>query len=322
VVVLLTAATINFLIPKLTPRDPVKEQVTMKIATMGVSSEGATEMIASMKKLYGLDKPLWQQYLTYIWNTMQFKLGKSIANYPKPVNEVIAETIWWTVGFVGTATVFAFVIGTVVGALVGWSKTSKYLSWLMPPLAMFSAVPAFILALLLIYFLAFKAKWFPLRGGFSAELYVDWASPEFVLDVLHHAALPALAMLITSVGGWALTMRSMMVTVEGADYITFAEAKGLKGINIFFRYALRNTLLPQMTALAMQLGFIVSGSALVETMFGYPGIGQRLSTAIAAFDYPVIYGIVFFLVVGIAVATLLVDLLYPFLDPRISYSGG
>ncbi len=149
-VVLLTAATINFLIPKLTPRDPVQEQVTMKIATMGLASEGATEMVASLKKLYGLDKPLWQQYLTYIWNTMQFKLGYSIANYPKPVNEIIAETIWWTLGFVATATVFAFIIGTVVGALVGWSKSSKYLSWLMPPLAMFSAVPAFILALLLI----------------------------------------------------------------------------------------------------------------------------------------------------------------------------
>jgi len=322
VVVLLTAATINFLIPKLTPRDPVQEQVTMKIATMGLASEGATEMVASLKKLYGLDKPLWQQYLTYIWNTMQFKLGYSIANYPKPVNEIIQETIWWTLGFVMTATVFAFLIGTVVGALVGWSKTSKYLSWLMPPLAMFSAVPAFILALLLIYYLAFKAQLFPLRGGYAPELDIDWSSAEFLLDVAHHAALPALSLLLVSVGGWALTMRAMMVTVEGADYITFAEAKGLKGSTIFFRYALRNTLLPQITALAMQLGFIVSGSTLVENMFGYPGIGRRLGGAIAAFDYPVIYGIVFFLVVGIAVATLLVDLLYPFLDPRISYSEG
>ncbi len=321
-VVLLTAATINFLIPKLTPRDPVAEQVTMKIATMGLESEGAAEMIESLKVLYGLDKPLWQQYLTYIWNTMQFKLGYSIANYPKPVNEIIAETIWWTLGFVTTATVFAFLIGTVVGALVGWSKSSKYLAWLMPPLALFSAVPAFILALLLIYYLAFKAKLFPLRGGYSPRLDVDWSNAEFLLDVAHHAALPALSLLLVSIGGWALTMRAMMVTVEGADYITFAEAKGLKGANIFFRYALRNTLLPQITALAMQLGFIVSGSTLVENMFGYPGIGRRLGAAIAAFDYPVIYGIVFFLVVGIAVATLLVDLLYPFLDPRISYSEG
>ena len=321
IAVLYTAATINFLIPKLSPRDPVQEQVNMKIATMGVSSEGAAEMVESLKTLYGLDQPLWRQYVTYIFNTLQFNLGFSIANYPKPVLEIIEETIFWTLGFVGVATVLAFVIGTVVGAMVGWSKFSRYLSWLMPPLAVFSSVPAFILALILIYFLAFRARLFPLRGGFSPLLDVDWGSTEFLLDVARHAVLPALSLLIVSVGGWALSMRAMMVTVEGADYITFAEAKGLKGGRVFFLYALRNTLLPQITALAMQLGFIVSGSTLVENMFAYPGVGRRLGGAIAAFDYPVIYGIVFFLVVGIAVATLMVDMLYPILDPRISYEG-
>jgi peptide/nickel transport system permease protein len=129
-------------------------------------------------------------------------------------------------------------------------------------------------------------------------------------------------MLLVSIGTWALTMRSMMVTVEGADYITFAEAKGLKNSRIFFRYALRNTLLPQVTTLAMQLGLIVSGASLVETMFGYPGIGNRLGAAISQFDYSVIYGIIFFLVVGIALATFIVDIMYPILDPRISYTGG
>lgn len=321
IAVLYTAATINFLIPKLSPRDPVQEQVNMKIATMGISSEGAAEMVESLKTLYGLDQPLWRQYVTYIFNTLQFDLGFSIANYPKPVLEIIEETIFWTLGFVGVATVLAFLIGTVVGAMVGWSKFARYVSWLMPPLAVFSSVPAFILALILIYFLAFRARLFPLRGGFSPLLDVDWGSTEFLLDVARHAVLPALSLLIVSVGGWALSMRAMMVTVEGADYITFAEAKGLKGGRVFFLYALRNTLLPQITALAMQLGFVVSGSTLVEVMFAYPGVGRRLGTAIAAFDYPVIYGIVFFLVVGIAVATLMVDMLYPILDPRISYEG-
>jgi peptide/nickel transport system permease protein len=322
VVVLWTAATINFLIPKLTPRDPVREWVTQKIASAGASAVGMDEQIASLKALYGLDKPLWQQYVTYIWNTMQFNLGFSIQNYPKPVIEIIQESVWWTLGFVGTATILAFVFGTVIGALVGWSRAPKFLQVLMPPLTMFSAVPAFILALILIYYLGFKAQLFPLRGGYRRALLVDWHSLEFILDVVHHAMLPALSLLLVSIGGWALSMRAMMVTVEGADYITFAEAKGLKGATIFFRYALRNTLLPQVTSLAMQLGFVVSGATLVETMFGYPGIGTRLSGAIASFDYNVIYGIIFFLVVGIALATFIVDLMYPILDPRISYSGG
>ncbi len=322
VAVLFTAATINFLIPKLAPRDPVTELINRKIASGGLTSEGAAEFGDSLRELYGLDRPLWEQYLKYIWNTMRFDLGYSIVNYPQRVDEIIGQTVFWTLGFVATSTLLAFLIGTVVGALVGWSKTSKWLSWLMPPLAMFSAVPAFIIALLLIYFLAFKAKAFPLRGGYSATVVKDWTSMEFLLDVAHHAILPGLSMLVVSVGGWSLGMRAMMVTVEGADYITFADAKGLKGSRLFFRYALRNTLLPQVTALAMQLGLIVSGATLVETMFSYPGIGNRLGGAIAALDYPVIYGIVFFMVVGIAIATLVVDLIYPLLDPRISYSGG
>lgn len=322
VAVLFTAATINFLIPKLAPRDPVQELIQQKIASGGLTSEGAQEFGDSLRELYGLDKPLWQQYLTYIWNTMRFDLGYSIINYPQRVSFIISQTVFWTLGFVMTSTVLAFAIGTIVGALVGWSKTSKWLSWLMPPLAVFSAVPPFILALVLIYFLAFKAQLFPLRGGYSATIDKNWADPKFLLDVAHHALLPGLSMLLVAVGGWSLGMRAMMVTVEGADYMTFAEAKGLKGPRLFFRYALRNTLLPQVTALAMRLGLIVSGAALVETMFSYPGIGNRLGGAIRALDYPVIYGIVFFLVVGIALATLIVDLIYPLLDPRISYSGG
>jgi peptide/nickel transport system permease protein len=322
VAVLFTAASINFIIPKLAPRDPVQEMINQKIASGGLTSEGAQEFGDSLRELYGLDKPIWQQYLTYIWNTMRFDLGYSIVNYPQRVSVIIGQTVYWTLGFVMVSTLLAFGIGTIVGALVGWSKTSKWLSWLMPPLAMFSAVPAFILALVLIYLLAFKAQWFPLRGGYSAVMDKNWSDPKFLLDVVHHAVLPGLSMLLVSTGGWALTMRAMMVTVEGADYMTFADAKGLRGPRLFFRYALRNTLLPQVTALAMRLGLIVSGATLVESMFGYPGIGNRLATAIRALDYPVIYGIVFFMVVGIALATLLVDLIYPFLDPRISYSGG
>jgi peptide/nickel transport system permease protein len=322
VAVLFTAATINFLIPKLAPRDPVQELINQKIAGGSLTSEGAAEFRDSLRALYGLDKPLWQQYLTYIGNTMRFDLGYSIVNYPQRVGTIIGQTVFWTLGFVATSTILAFLIGTVVGALVGWSKTSKWFSWLMPPLAMFSAIPGFILALVFIYYLAFKAQWFPLRGGYDVTIDKNWSDPQFLLSVLHHAALPGLSMLLVSVGGWSLGMRSMMVTVEGQDYITFAEAKGLKGSRIFFRYALRNTLLPQVTSLAMQLGLIVSGATLVESIFNYPGIGNRLGGAIRALDYPVIYGIVFFLVVGIALSTLIVDLIYPFLDPRISYSGG
>lgn len=322
VAVLWTAATINFWLPKLTPRDPVEQQVTMKIATMGLSSEGAQEMIKSRKRLFGLDEPLWMQYLKYLKNMFTFNLGFSIQKYPKQVNEIIAETLPWTLGFLGVATILAFLIGTLLGAIIGWSDAPDFLNVLIPPLGMFSAIPPFVLALLLIYLLAFKAELFPLRGAYGMATTVDWLDPSFWLEIIHHATLPALSLLLVTVGSWALGMRSMMVTVEGADYITFAEAKGLKGARIFFRYAFRNALLPQVTALAMRLGAIVSGATLVEVMFGYPGIGKRLSAAIAAFDYYVIYGIVYLLVMGIALAMFAVDMIYPLLDPRISYQEG
>lgn len=327
--VMWTAASINFVLPHLSPKDPVAEQVTQKIALMGESSVEAQQMIDGLKQLYGLDKPLWQQYLRYLWNTFRFDLGFSIAAYPRPVMDIIGQTIWWTLGFAGTATILAFIIGTVLGAMVGWSKAPKFFGYFIPPLALFSAVPGFILALVLIYFFAFKlqqwtggAFYFPLRGGYSNETVIDVKDIHFWLDVGWHSVLPALSMLLVTTGGWALGMRAMMVTVEGADYITFAEAKGLKGSRIFLRYAVRNCMLPQATALAMQLGAIVSGATLVESMFNYPGIGTRLSAAIAAFDYYTMYGIIFFLVVGIALATFMVDLLYPLLDPRISYEEG
>jgi peptide/nickel transport system permease protein len=320
--VIWTAATLNFILPRLAPRDPVLQKVAQIAATQGLTGEGFDEYVQSQKELYGLNRPLWVQYLDYLWGIVHFDLGYSITNYPTTVNQLIAQSVWWTIGIVGTATAFAFVIGTVLGALLGWQKSPKVMSALIPPLMVFSATPAFVLALVLIYFLAFRAKLFPLSRPYGLFVLVDWSDIKFLLDVVHHAILPSLALILVSVGGWSLGMRAMMVTVEGDDYMTFAEAKGLKGSRLFFRYALRNALLPQITGLAVALGSLVSGSTLVEVYFNYPGLGNRLGAAIATFDYYLISGIVFFLITGIALATFLVDLLYPLLDPRISYQRG
>ena len=257
-----------------------------------------------------------------MWGIIRFDLGFSINNYPRTVNEIIAESVWWTIGIVGMATILAFLTGTILGALLGWNKSPKVLNALIPPLMVFSAAPPFVLALVLIYYLAFRAKAFPLSGPYGMTTTIDWSNPDFLLEVAHHAILPALSLILVSVGSWSLGMRAMMVTVEGDDYMTFAEAKGLKGSRLFFQYALRNAMLPQITSLAVRMGTIISGSTLVEVYFRYPGLGNRLGGAIANFDYYVISGIVFFMIAGIALATFLVDLVYPLLDPRISYQRG
>lgn len=320
--VMWTAATLNFLLPRLTPRDPIQMMITERVATMGLTAAEQQAQIESFRKLLGLDRPLWQQYVDYMLGMMRFDLGVSIRNYPKTVNELIGQSILWTIGLVGTSTILAVVIGTLLGALLGWRKTGKMFSWLIPPLMVFSATPAFVLALVLIYFLAFKAKLFPLGRPYGLFTVPDWSSIKFWLEVIHHAVLPATSLILVSAGGWALGMRAMMVTVEGDDYMIFGEAKGLTGKRLFFQYAMRNALLPQVTGLAIQLGSLVSGSTLVEVYFQYPGLGTRLSNAIGQFDYNVISGIVFLLVAGIAIATFIVDMIYPKLDPRITYRRG
>ena len=320
--VIWTAATLNWILPHLAPRDPVVEQITQQVAMQGLSADALAEQIASRKALFGLDRPLWEQYLDYLWRIAHFDLGFSIINYPTTVNQLIAQSVWYTIGVVGTATILAFLIGTVLGALLGWQKSPKILSALIPPLMVFQATPAFVVALVLIYYLAFRAKLFPLARAWDMFIVVDWSDWKFLLNVAHHALLPALSLILVSVGSWGLGMRAMMVTVEGDDYMTFAEAKGLKGSRLFFQYALRNALLPQITSLAVRLGTIISGSTLVEVYFQYPGLGSRLNNAIGTFDYYVISGIVFFMVTGIALATFFVDMVYPFLDPRISYQRG
>jgi peptide/nickel transport system permease protein len=319
VMVMWAAATINFMLPRMTGIDPIRMQINLQITMEGLTEETAQARWESYTKLFGLDKPVWEQYLIYMKNMSRLSLGYSIKDYPRTVIEIIAQVLPWTLALVGTATVIAFIIGTVLGALLGWNNAPRAMSVLIPPLMVFSAAPAFVIAMVLIYVVSYKLHWTPLMGGFSQTNIPDWSSFSFWVDVIWHAILPACSLIVVSVGSWALGMRAMMITVEGADYMTFAEAKGLKGSRVFFRYALRNAMLPQVTSLAMRMGAIVTGSTVVEVFFGYPGVGSKLNQALGNFDYYLIYGIVFMLVGGIALATFLVDMIYPLLDPRISY---
>jgi len=314
------AATINFFIPKLAPRNPVREKVLQLAQTGGYIEEGIEEMVKAYEKKFGLDQPLWKQYLNYVWDMLHFNLGYSLANYPKTVMELIGESLPWTMGLLSVTVILSFLIGNLLGALIAWPKSPRSLEYLVAPMMTFSAVPYYIFGLVLIYYLAFRAKLFPLGGGYTLGT-IPSKSLSFYLDVAYHSILPALSMIIASIGGWALGMRGMMVTVQGEDYMILAEAKGLKSSRIFLRYAVRNALLPQVTSLALSLARVVSGSVLVETVFAYPGIGSLLADAIRQFDYFTIYGVVFMVIVGIAVATLILDLIYPLLDPRIRYEG-
>lgn len=312
------AASLNFFLPKLSGQDPVRTKLLQQAQLGGYVQQGIDEMVKVYEVRFGLDRPLWQQYLSYLGDVMRGDFNFSIANYPRTVADMIAESIPWTVGLLGLTTILSFVIGTILGALLAWPRAPRWMAWLMPPLWALHAIPFFLLGLILMYLLAFQVPLLPIFGGYSMGVNPSF-SFTFILDVMRHATLPALSIILVATGGWALGMRGMMVTTMGEDYVLFAEGKGLKSLTVFTRYCLRNAILPQVTALALALGQILSGAVLVEVIFGYPGIGTLLFQAIRENDHFLIQGIVFTVIVSLGLATLLLDLVYPLLDPRISY---
>jgi peptide/nickel transport system permease protein len=316
--VIWSAATLNFLVPKLTPRDPLREKLLAQAAKTGYIPAGFNEMVKAYEAQFGLDQPIWKQYVRYMNNLLHLDLGYSIAYYPKTTLELISEALPYTIAVLTLATIVAFFLGTLLGALMGWERSSFFVRHILPSFLMLGAIPAFVFGLILVYFLAFRWKLLPLTGAQSANMVSAFNLP-FILDLAKHAILPAITVIMTSAGGWAIGMRGMMVTVQGEDYMTFGEAKGLKGWRLFYKYGVRNAILPQVTGLALAFSYIVSGSVLVELVCRYPGIGSILADAIKGLDYGVIYGVVFVLTVTIAVAMLIMDLIYPLLDPRIRY---
>jgi peptide/nickel transport system permease protein len=312
------AATLNFFLPRLTGQDPVRVKLLQQAQLGGHVQAGIDEMVKEYDRRFGLDRPLWAQYLTFLRDAARLDFNYSIANYPRTVNEMIAEALPWTVGLLGATTAVSFALGTFLGALLGWPRAPLWMRWLMPPLWALHAIPFFLLGLILTYLFAFRFPVLPMFGGYSGGAFPAMTVP-FVLDLLWHAILPALSIILVATGGWALSMRGMMVTTQGEDYVVFAEAKGLRSLTIFLRYCVRNALLPQATGLALALGQIVSGAVLVEVIFGYPGIGTVLFQAIRENDHFLIQGIVFTVIIALGLATLILDAVYPLLDPRISY---
>jgi peptide/nickel transport system permease protein len=316
VAMLWTAATVNFVVPRLGDRDPISERLMQIAAQGGGSLAGVQDMVRSYHERFGLDHPLWEQYLRYLGSVLRLDLGYSIANYPTRVVDQIAYALPWTLGLLGTATVLAFTCGTVIGALAAWPRAPRFFRNVMPLFIVLSAIPFYLVGLVLVYVIGFRLGWLPSSGGhaLTAMPAMSWA---FAADVLRHSILPAFSIVLASTGYWALGMRGMMVGVQGEDYMTFADAKGLRASRIFLVYGLRNALLPQVTALALALGKLITGSVLVEMVFAYPGVGTLLFESIKLSDFFTIYGCVLVLVAATGLSMIVVDLLYPLLDPRV-----
>jgi peptide/nickel transport system permease protein len=319
VLIIWVASTLNFIIPRLAPGDPIGA-ILGQMAVQGATVANSAEIIAAFRQRFGLDDPLYIQYFKYLWALMRFDLGYSIAYFPARVTDIVSNSLPYTLGLLTVTTILTFGLGVLAGALLVWRATPRVARAVITFFMILAPIPYFLLAIILVSVLAFSLGIFPMSGVVSVgRMRGQGFDIGYWLDVLYHSMLPALSIILAGVGGWILGMRGMMVTVLGEDYLTLAEAKGLRERRIFFSYAMRNAMLPQFTGLAISLGYVVSGATIVELIFSYPGMGYRLFQAINTNDFPVIQGITFFLVVSIAVAILVIDLIYPLLDPRITY---
>jgi len=297
-------------------RNPIRERFAELARTGGFSASDLEVIVASYNQKFGLDKPLFEQYLDYIGSVARFDLGVSLNRFPKTVMEIVYESLPWTIALLFLSAILSFVIGNLLGAIAAWPKSPGWLRTIATPFIMFMGVPPVLLAIFLLFFLAFRLKLFPLGQAYSTGIAPDW-SFDFMLNVAWHQVLPAISMILGSVGAWVLSMRGMGVTIQGEDYVNFAEHKGLGGRTIFRDYYLRNALLPQVTGFALALGSLITSGAVVENLYALPGLGSKLSQAIQANDFLVIYGIVLFITISVATLMVLVEFLYPLLDPRI-----
>ncbi|MDQ0821475.1 peptide/nickel transport system permease protein [Arthrobacter sp. V4I6] len=303
--------TLNFLLPRFMPGDPVSR---MFARTQGKMQP---EQIDALRKLLGVDdRPIWEQYIDYLHNIVTGNMGISISRFPAPVTEVIAAQIGWTLLLGGTALVIAAVVGNLLGILAAWRRGGAIDSALPPLLVFIGSFPYFWLAMGALYLFGVVLGWFPIRHAFTdgVEPGFTW---EFLSDVGAHLVLPALTIVLVSIGGWMLGMRNTMIATNSEDYITMAEAKGLRPGRIMFRYAARNAMLPSVTSFGMSLGFVVGGAMLTEVVFAYPGVGYQLLNAVQGLDYPLMQGLFLTITAAVLLANFLVDILYVRLDPRV-----
>jgi peptide/nickel transport system permease protein len=290
------------------------------MASVG-GSMNAQAMIAQYRVRFGLDQPVWMQYISFWRELMQGNLGISISSFPTSVSEILLKALPWTIGLLLVTTVVSWILGSVVGAIIGWRGKKAGAFRLMVPVALvLYTTPYYIFALILVFLFAFRWPIFPLSGAYSVGSSPGFTLP-FVLDVLHHAVLPALSILLVSLGWWFLSMRSLIISLKGEDYILNAEAMGIREKRITWGYAFRNALLPQTTGLAIALGHIVGGALITEVIFAYPGVGYAIYNAIKSLDYPLIQGGVLFIILSVALANFIIDIAYPLIDPRIRFAA-
>lgn len=320
VLVIWLGITVVFLIPRLTPNDPVMKVIDQMRARGSTLEPGTMDdIIQDLTEMYGLEGSWLDQYWAFWGRLFQGDFGVSFFNFPARVNQLIATALPWTLGLLLTTTAISWTFGNIIGGLAGyytrrgWSRSLDVVAMVIRPL------PYYIFAFALLLLFAYVVRWFPITGGASLGA-VPTFTWDYIRDVLWHSTLPALSLVVLGGAVTFQTMKLLVQNVNAESFVQYAKLGGVTEDRIVGKYIIRNAMLPQITGLALSLGQLFSGALITEIVFGYPGLGMLLFRAIVNGDYNLIMGITILSIVGITTAILIVDLTYPLVDPRVRYT--
>jgi peptide/nickel transport system permease protein len=304
------AITLNFLIPRLMPGNPVEAQLAHHQGQLTYQATKALEVAFGIH----LHESVWAAYGQYWGNVIHGNFGLSFTYFPTPVSTVIARSLPWTLCLVGLSVIIAWVLGTLIGIVAGWRRGGWWDS-LIPAGALFQGIPTFWIGLIAVSVFGITLHWLPVSGGYSTNTVPSWTGA-FISSALEHGILPALTIIFGSVAANLIGMRNMMVSTMTEDFVLVGEAKGLPRKRVMFRYAARNAILPSVVGFALNLGFVVSGALLVEQVYSYPGIGYVLFQAVGSEDYPLMQAIFLIITLTVLAANIAADIVFVLVDPR------
>lgn len=303
---------LNFAIPRLMPGNPITQLI--------ITPQMTPERQAAMIKMFGLDQPVHLQFIKYVMNSFRGNFGISYHFYPTPVISVISHALPWTVVLLLVSTSLSTLIGIYMGIISGWRRGTNVDMLVSNASLFFRSMPVFWLGMIFLLVFSYQFRFFPLGGAITpGAIYNNYL--DFVRDYLRHAVLPIVCLTLYNLATYTLIMRNTMINVLGEDYITTAHAKGLSNQKVMLSHAARNALLPTITVVGMNFGFVVGGAVLTETVFSYPGMGRLIYTAVLNNDYALIQGAFFIIAIMVILANYITDILYSILDPRISFGG-
>src|SRR5512136_1636218 len=317
--IIFVGITVTFIIPWLSPTDPVEAQIAMMMARgETLDPQSIASMRAALTDMYGLSGGPVQQYFAFWGRLLRGDLGPSLANFPTPVSKMIGQAMPYTLSLLVTAVIISWIFGNLFGAMSSYYPKNKALNVIEILGQAVRPIPYYIVALVLLVVFAYFIPIFPFSGAYDIGTHPNW-SLEFIWTYIQHAILPAATLVLVGFGGWFIGMKSLTSNIISEDYVVYAETTGMKENKVLHHYIMRNALLPQLTGLAMSLGTVFSGALIMEIVFGFPGLGMLTMAAVYRNDYSMIMGIAIYSIIGVAVAVFLVDLIYPLFDPRVRY---